>query len=105
MEYRIIREILPDLRHQPLYTASSARSLDFNPNDQKRSHILWINFEEWNQLTGPQIQSLLKNRHILVTEVPHQETVFNCESLSKIGHLTHAREIQGKEFLLVVADK
>jgi hypothetical protein len=97
-ENRIIREILPDLRHEPLYTTPAARSLPYNSQDPMRSQVRLIGFKDYEQLSGPQIQDILKNQHIFVTGVPHHRTDFNLETLSKFGHLHQVREIQGNDF-------
>ena len=81
--------------NKPLHHLDAARSLEFNPDG---SSIFVVDHETFNKMDPLVIQNIFRERHILVTRVPHEEQEFDEDSLLVFGDIDCPREITGMPF-------
>lgn len=80
---------------KPLHHLQSAASLEFDPDG---SSIFVVDHETFIGMDPMVIQTIFKERHILVTRVPHEQQKFDEDSLLMFGDIDRPREITGVFF-------
>jgi len=84
--------------NKPLHHLDAAHSLEFDPNG---SSIFVVDHETFNKMDPSVIQNIFRERHILVTRVPHEEQEFDEDSLLVFGDIDCPREITGVLFFFI----
>jgi hypothetical protein len=78
---------------RPRHHLPSARNPELTPGC---SVFFIIDFVEFMSMPAPVIHRIARHRHIVVQNVPQDDFSWSRASLSRLGHLSSLREIQGK---------
>ena len=77
---------------KPLHHLPRASSVDFNP---AASSVFVVDHARFMKMDPMVIQNVFRERHILITGVPHEQQELNEDSLSMFGDIDCPREITG----------
>ena len=77
----------------PLHHLPSAKKEEYDP---KASCIFIVEHDVFVKMTDFEIQEIFRNRHILVTHVPHEDIQVDAEGMGVFGSLSEKRDVQGE---------
>lgn len=77
---------------RPRHHLPSARNVVREPGS---SIFFLVDYNEYLEMPASTIQQILKDRHIVVQNVPQKSYTWGPEALSLMGSLTQARDLQG----------
>jgi hypothetical protein len=90
---------------KPLHHLPSARSTVYDGNDRNTVSIFVVDSKVFAMMMASEIQSIFRHRHILVHGMQTDGMQFDPEGLSTVGSVTLPREMQGKWFIMLPADR
>jgi hypothetical protein len=87
---------------RPLYHRPQARQVFFDQSDIHHSAFFIVDYQDFRKMSAKEIQSVFKNRHILIENAPLPTTSFESGTvLEDLGDLDKVIDIQGILFIMV----
>lgn len=80
----------------PLHHLPLARQIDWDPHNVLQSSIFVAMYDDFKSMSPKTIQTIFRDRHILVLDAPLPSEDFSLKSLGELACTTIPIQMQGK---------